>query len=470
MAEVLQLENYAATSSVDLLSEVKVMAGSQTFTTSRGRVIETFLIRKTGLAGSKADVWSNVRDIEDFMIETARWHEDTLKTDSVWLRRAVDTEGAKRALVYNIEFMPVDHYHYDTLMVNQAVQMYEMAITRHAAYELVASESASKTATTDSVGGTWDASGDLSGGALPGRLGAMRFRVDDPFFKLWAGWRQPRGGFTNFASLIECETASYTTGTSGAVDATASPGSGTSKTVTDFATAATAMTRRVNVSFNNTYATDAECEDQVGRYLVLLRCKVTNSDTKMGAKLVYGFASGNYDTDAPQVHYEIQYIAPGHTEWGFYPMGTIEIPPGGLRQMAVDKMGVGNLIRNLQLRIHTERLEGTGNHDMDCMVLIPADHTIFIDGIKISMTAEDDIWVITNEDDTLVCYIEEPSSGSITDSPAISDLGTESWAYPEGGGLLVVAAERENQSVYGDTFSPILIDDLYKRYLNFNAQ
>ncbi len=469
MAITLRLENHDATITFNFLSDIDVITGSQTFNISQGRVIETFrLIKK---ATTAATVRTAARELEDLLVQMTEWHEDVLKSDSVWIRRATEEEADKRSLVYGFEFRPVDNLVNDVFMQRTPAAVYDLAITRHAAYEDATSVSANKLTATDAIGGTWTATG-LSGGAIPGRLAAMHFQTDDDIYRFWAGWRQMRGGSANFLPIIECEdgASSVTTGTTTGTDTQASPGGGgTTLLTTDFGVGGATMQRRFNIFFGDIYTTDATAEDQVGRYHVIFRSKVTNSDTKLGVKMVFGFSSGVFDTDAPQVHYEIQYIVPGHTNWGMYSLGTIDIPPGGLRKMATNKLGTGNVVRALQLRLHTERLEGTGDHEMDCFILVPADHSIFIDGITASIVVPDDIWVFTNENDTLSCYVEAPGTGTIIDFPAVADIGIDTWGYPQGGGFLVVAAERKTLSNWGDTFLRIDIDDLYKRYLNYNA-
>lgn len=468
MAEVLRLENYAATSTFDLLSNIRVIAGSTRFQTRQGRVIETYrLVKQVAL---KTDIPTAARALEDMLIQMTQWHEDTLKDDSVWIRRAADQETAKRALVYGFEFQQVDNEIRDTLMSFNPAAMYELAITRHASYEPISSVNASSLTDADYIGGMWDISGTLSGGAIAGRLGAMRFRVQQDIYRMWAGIRELRGGSANFVPIIELEDGSFNSGTTSSVDATASPGSGTSKITTDFDSGAGAsMVYRVNMGFDPLWATDAECEDQVGRYNVILRAKITVAGTQCGVKMVYGFVASIFDTDAPQVHYPIQHVAPSHTNWGLYSLGTIDIPSGGLRRQAIDNLTIGHIVRNHQLRIFAERSGGTGDLDMDCLILIPADHAIYIDGMAASITTDDDVWVFTHEDDTLSCYIEQAAGGDVVDFPAISSIGVNPWGYPAEGGILVVAAERKGNSNWGDTFDEFHIDDLYKRYLIYNA-
>lgn len=467
MAAVLRLENEAATTTFDLLSDLQVIAGRQTYDAAAGRVIETFFLSK--FAATRAAIHTEARNLEDMLVDMVNWHEDVLKNDSVWIRRATDTETVKRALVYGYEFKPVDGPVLGSLMHYQPAAVYELAITRHAAYEPVSSVNANQLTNQDFIGGSWDISGAISGGAIPSRIAAMRFRTQQGLGRFWAGIREVRGGTANFESLIELEQGSQGADTTIGSDATASPGSGQTEMITTFASPS--MQYRVSMTFNNLYVTDAEAEDQVGRYNVIIRLRQSTASNEFGVKMVYGFAASVFDTDAPQVHYEIQHIAHGSsTQWGMHSLGIIDIPSGGLRQLPITKLTVGEIVRNMKLRIHAERTAGSGNLHMDCLILIPADHTIFVDGITTTLVANDDVWVFTHEDDSLSAYVEKPADGSIIDFPPVADIGIEPWGYPEGGGLLVVAGERgKADSVFGDVFDEFHIDDLFKRFLIYHA-
>lgn len=465
MAATLRLENYDATTTFNLLSDLKVIQGSQRFNSRSGRVIET--VRLAKFASFNSDVQSAVRDLEDMLVDMVQWHEDVLLAESVWVRRAIDTETAKRALLHSFEFQQIDSEVIGALLEWEPAAVYELAITRDR-YETVASSSASSLTNADFIGGMWDISGTISGGATAARIGAMRFRTQQDIGRFWAGIRRVRNGFANFQPILEAENgSSVDAGTTSSADASASPGSGTSKFTTNFSTGEGAgMAHRLNLKPLVEFPTAADAEDLVGRYHVIGRFHTGTSTGEFTVKMVVGFASSVYGSTANQIHYEPQHLAPGHTNWFLAPLGTIDIPSGGLRQIVIDNLTIADVVHDMEIRLWAERISASGQLDWDCLILIPADHSILVQGIEYSASADDDVYVFTTEDGQLAAYVHDGSL--VVERPSVGDIGTNPWGYPEDGGLLVVAAERIGNSNWGDVFDEFHIDELYKRFITYH--
>jgi hypothetical protein len=465
MAAVFRLENRDASTNFNFVDvDAKRRLGSHRVTPRDDRVTEVWRITKQ--VTTAAAVRTAIIKLEGLMEDMALWHEDLVESDSIWLRQGTDGETVKRALVYNYELVPVETGNVSSDLLNN-LAYFDMAITRDRAWESVTASTANLAATIDTLGGEWDVSGSISGGRLDSRLEALRYIVqsgDGPYERAWIGIKPLRYGTTNFGTLFECEDSTMLeAGTTSVVDASASGGD---IAETDFDTGAgTAMTFRFSYQFVVTGSGD---EDQAGNYHILLRARVTNADTKAGIRLSTGFKS---PTQAdPHIKLATQYID-GDINYRLYPMGTVMLPPTGYRGVLQDLMGgdgpgAAAFWDNLRIHLEAERLEGTGDLRSDCFVLIPAEHSVFIDNMAVDATEFLDIF--TNEDGTLEAYTETSSRAAFNSYPIISDTGIKPWGYPKEGGVIVAAAERDTVHTLGDLWGGAWIDVLYKRWLIYH--
>jgi hypothetical protein len=455
MAAVFRLENRDASTNFNFVDvDAKRRLGSHRVTPRDDRVTEVWRITKQ--VTTAAAVRTAIIKLEGLMEDMALWHEDLVEADSIWLRQGTDGETVKRALVYNYELVPVETGNVSSDLLNN-LAYFDIAITRHRAWEDVTATTANTAVTMDSLGGTWDLSGTVSGGRLDGRLETLRYTIGTGTIeRAWIGVKPLRYGTTNFRTLLECEDGAFPdTGTSSIVDATASGGDCAE---TDFDSGdGEAMSFRVSYRFVTTPAGDP---DQAGNYHVLLRARVTNADTDVGIRLSVGMlASGNA---VPHVKLATQYID-SDTSYRLYPMGTVMLPPTGYRQVlqGIIDTDAPAWWDDLRLHLEAERLTGTGDLRSDCFVLIPAEHSIFMDNI--SLGAGTNLHIITNEDGSLEAY--GGTLTSISQYPIISDTGIKPWGYPKDGGVFVIAAERDTIHTLGDDFSGASVDDLRKRWL-----
>jgi hypothetical protein len=132
-------------------------------------------------------------------------------------------------------------------------------------------------------------------------------------------------------------------------------------------------------------------------------------------------------------------------------------------------MGAGSedaFWEDIRMHLEAERISGTGDLRTDCYVLIPAEHSVFLD--KLGVGASGHIEIFTNEDGSLEAYVTNAGRTQITDYPIVSDTGIKPWAYPKDGGVIVAAAERDTSHVLGDLWGGAWIDVLYKRWLIYH--
>jgi hypothetical protein len=466
MAVTFRLENQNASTTFTFDgTDVKQLVGTRFWTPAGDRVTETWRISKNDTA---ANIRTSITSLEDLLRDMHEWQTDLLENDSIWVRWASDGETAKRALLYSFQLVPVEHGTISMGMDGVAHAYFDIAITRHFAWEDVSASSNQITSTKDWIGAQYDQSGTLSGGRLPGRVERLRISNGSGFVisKAWIGCRPKRYG-TTFTTLFESENGSTGTDTGLVTDNTAggaSPSAGANNALQcTFATDST-MAQRCEYAFT----TPAITNHQAGHYHVLLRCRVTDSTLQVGIRLTVGFAS--FQADEPHIQFATQYITgtdtPG-TSYQLVPMGTAMLPPTGLRY-ALQNFGppMTNLWDSLRFTWHAEKLSGSGNLNFDSFILIPAEHSIYLENMELS--SSEVLNVLTNEDGTLEAYVTNSAESLLQSFPVVSDTGINPWGYPRDGGIFVLAGMRDIESDVDADMTYLDVEALYKRWLIYH--
>lgn len=424
MAIILRTERADGTYTLNLWNGVFRVRGWQSRPAGE-RVIETFDLLAEG---TDAAIIAAENQLADHLYEAEMFHRDPLRKLGVQLRAQANNEvGSRTALIYRGDFVPAMQQTI-TPLLGKSGSFYQLALERHGAWETTTT---GPTYSNVSVLGGIVSLTDM-GGTLLGRMGQLdvlaRSGGGGPLHKIWVGCRPVYEGSTSFVAKWECE--SGTNGTDAADTADAGD-SGGNKVRVSFATVAT-LAKRLSMTVATFITTPKE---GVGRYLVLLRGSVTAG--VVAVQMRSGFSSSENFTPHKTVYLS-------NTTDQLLELGEVSIPPFGYRQ----QFSGNNTVEQFQLQLWAERISGSGSLDLDCLVLIPAEHSFYVSGASLSynVSAVNRVTFLTFEDDqkTVLQYSADIPQSNL-------EFGHTNWAYPNGGGILVIAAERDGSQVIGDT-------------------
>ena len=255
---------------------------------------------------------------------------------------------------------------------------------------------------------------------------------------VWIGVRS-QGQF-NFATYPwyewEAETVNATLGTNAArvLDATASgmkakPGGyvDTSKVTVTPGTATWAR----RLIFTRA-ALDALTQNGTGRFLWLLRTKVSAGTWNVGLKWCYGDSTTSSASESgPKVEVT-------ETQWTVKEMGMAGIPLYDQQAFPPEML---NTSANLAWRVEVwaERTAGVGTLDLDCMIPVPVDEGYLVvkDANMTAGTATYNALAISTSPFGTCGAAVVDNSGYVQNAPAVQQWG---WGLPPGDGALVMVA------------------------------
>lgn len=377
-----------------------------------GIVVESFdLVADTG---NNAALIQEINKLEKLFEEARQWHMDSMQLAPVVLRAYSDTEAAKQSLIYEASLQyPADIPGFHQFAPGRVIV--RVNISRHPLWESTTSQSNAWFTKTSLGGYVLDAGTPI--GTAPGKvtLNIAEVSGGNHLGNVWFGIRRKYSASASFNPVIELESGSNGTDTASAADAGASGGN--KKTVT-FVT--TTLSRRVYWSIVLPAA-----ESYRGRYLVLCRMKLSAGSTTAGVQLKYDFGGGANPVPCEEVYFT-------DTNWRLVELGEIQLPPS--RVLSWDLSGY-------YFELWAERLNGAGNLDLDCIILIPSDQFLSAKNGTVGTVAltmdYNDVPVITNLVSGTVYSLMQTSVRNLY-TPA-----NENW-------LWVVAAERPTQHVLTD--------------------
>jgi len=464
MAVVLRLANVGQTTTVDLRSGILELVdrswrtrtapvegqyrhtpyGAQPGFSYFGIVVETM-----DLVGvdTVAHLVGAANDIEE-MLELARlFHTDPLRSESIWLEVNADGESARRALLYKGSLQYPTDVGISALLENGTVQA-SLALSRHPLWEDTVYSSVDED-DISCLGGTFSFSSVA--GVCPARLWRTIVRGRNggggPLMRFWCGIRPKYLGLTDFTPLWELEDGTAHIDTSEVVDVGASGGK---KLQVTFATQ-TDLIKRAQICVAHLAGGSLNSNDFYGRYLVLVRAKLSGSGTcAVQMKAGYSSYSGVLSPS------EIVYI--DNTNWRLWELGEIQIPPGGVLA------GVTSGARYAEIQVWAERVSGTPLLDLDCLVLIPATHFLYGDGAEIEYVigATRPATITVREDDLTAA---QANFGGTAE--AYLDYLVRDWYLPVGDSMFVLAAERNGGHYLTDAVDVDL--SYFPRWLSYRG-
>lgn len=395
------------------------------------KVEEVLRLRATG---TMTEIAEGEEQIHSYLQYAERWHSDPLSEYGIWLEWSVDGEpgagtyAAKRAFISGGALqlaMPEagrGAFAHPEVLAN-------LALTRYPSWENVTSEQATGAAVSW-LGGQVSLISELAhSGTQAGRLKQVEWHGDDQS-QMWMGIRPRYSGITDFVSLWECELGNDFTDTADAADATASAGD---KKQCTFATHADMHPRMIIYLHDVCAGTLAH---NVGAYTVLLRAKTTAAGTTCYLKLNsgQGTAINFQQTEGPLV-------TVASAAWYLYEMGQIQIPSHTYRyeNTALHELG------EFALQIQAERVAGAGSLDLDCLILVPAWGSLFVDN-QIFTGAGIEIYGLVYPDDSNGVFSHDPPASAMQ----LTDWAMSNWCMPRDPGVMVIAGHASTGSVLTD--------------------
>ena len=380
--------------------------------------------------GDDHDDLAGILQALDDRIEQAGWHEDSIERYGIWLRAQLEDEtNIRQALVTSASLGPM------TLMARPAspgnfLRRYSLALERMPWWEANVWDLYSELGI--SCLGGMSSYGTVYGNK-PARIARTRFEGstsggpgagDEGLYEFWMGFRTDRfGDQTNFVPVWDIGEANDSTAyndTTSVADGSAYGGYLWRCTFGD-----ESLLIRVGAvlqSFTSDYA------DQRGEYTVLLRARV-GADTACHVQLKDGFVYTAALRAQPRVPIS-------STNWFLYPLGTVRIPPS----RGIVEAG---FLRFYGFELFASRTAGSGNLDIDCLVLIPcAEGSIHVSGGGVKYILGDyrpiEVRMFPNRDSDGWWYTSNNPYATVAVEP-------NEYGLPVGAGSLVLAGQRETE-------------------------
>jgi len=292
------------------------------------------------------------------------------------------------------------------------------------------------------AGGKYDytalAEGNLYGD-VPARILAANLRANSvsEIDEFWAGFRGTKfGNPAAFEARWECESGTLSNSTSQTSDGTASDGSKIQCTFSD-----ESLLKRAIVAVNDITGSYTDGLDYRGSYIVLLRAKV-GTGTTCRVRMSYGLEESNNWAYRSRVGID-------STDWLLYPLGTVTFP--------IVPLPYNTFVASSAIRLDAERISGSNNLDMDCLVLIPysegAIHAVMSDPADDVQT----LLIQTLSNDYTFGY-----SFTARTSLEISTFGNWGWSAPPGDGRLIVAGQGDSHDI--DAELEWLVLNMFERW------
>lgn len=252
--------------------------------------------------------------------------------------------------------------------------------------------------------------------------------------EMWLGIRETFNGVANFDPLWEAEDGTDGTGSATVADATASGGD---KKQVSFGTST--LVSRLTIELEDIEAVAANRADFHGIYLVLARMKVTAAST-IGVQLYSGVTRSEFAW--PEIFLT-------NSNWYLYALGEIEIPMGG---NFPDSDGLSDP-RHSSLNIYAEHISGTVGSDkldIDCFILIPAQHILHVSDCDIQDGATaSEMYTFVHVNGLQQCFNFENDGDTARDKQ--NDATFRNWFLPRDDGIMVLAGNRASSHVLTDT-------------------
>lgn len=399
-------------------------------------VTETLTFHAKAL--SHDELATRIQILDDWLTRIA-WSHDFTQRQFVWLSARWKSETEiRRAIVYDLAYSlgdassPFAPY----LRDDSFIPTLTIVITRGAYWESSSLVTLGHAVGANTLGGTItfiaSAQPYVSIGDVPARISKFLVTTNGAYNLqyFWFGWRTSRNGvLANFEPVWDLKDASaLSVDTTVVVDATARSGS---KLTCDFS-GGTTLSARAGINTSDVSGTP---EDQRGSFICLLRAKMSDvsvARVRADSGFVYGGIRNVTYLINPRV------VVSG-TSWDIYNLGVVRIPAVNREYVTMA------VIQEAAIAIDAELVSGSGDLEMDCLVLVPYN----------------DAYLEADSGDGATLYVMNNPDFSMTSFvlPGIRPSGVSGngWGVPANNEvpLFVVGGARSSQSVLTDE---VLID------------
>lgn len=429
MAQILKLN--------DSLNDIDLLAGNLVLeeaglSISSGKNLIWQPISLVSGASDNA-VRSTKRSIDEYIEKALRYRNNPSEKNPVWLYWQSDNEIAKRCVIFDGESELISRAPFNTPLLGREGAIINMVLQRHPFWESESPESTMATGNISAFGG--GATLVAIDGTTEGRIQKTRITsaTTPDLSQFWVGLQPNRNGVANLVPVWEAEdmTPNDPGEVSTVVDASASGGE---YVAIDF-TQGTGMLPRLATVMSNHVLNTNHYIQHVGRWLVLLRCRVNASTTQALVRMRAGWGPA---TKASTVTTQ---ILDGQTSFRLVEFGEIQIPPAGYRDSVLASSELGFY----QMVFDAERLSASGSLHVDAVCLIPSEHMIAIDTspTEIDSTGGTKLDVYTTAAWPFIPdsqYAHAISSGDLI-VYAVTPPTFRDWHYPTIGGRIIAAAQ-----------------------------
>lgn len=304
--------------------------------------------------------------------------------------------------------------------------------------------------------------GYLNPGSMNGRIQSVRvLREAGTYAEFWMGFKPKREGFDSWVPTLYLKNGTASSGTPDTTTNVASTASGSTIPMgspvnnTTFATTPEMVPRFHGTldQFVTPTLTIATSYSYAGRYRMLLRYRVTNTNTRIAAQVRTRPFTSVTVTQAPTT--QVSYLPHSTTEFQIYDLGEVTIP--------INKQHRGTQyypIQNTAFEFLAERLAGTGSMEWDVCFILPSEHGIHAKiGQNLSTTAQTDIR--TDDTGETKIFITETTTGTITHIIDPDIYGK--WEYPKNGGMMLWVAQESN--MHTDTNKVSIVTNIAQRWI-----
>lgn len=448
MAKTLQIA--CGSTSVNLLTEFILARGGFSYRTSEDLVWTVFEV-----VSDQADATfrSKMETLDKLKVLAVNFIADSNESEPCYLNWAAEGETVRRTVVHDIwtETLAGDVI---TPMLGRDVAVVRIAVLHSPIFEETASVNPTQTGIS-TTGGTWSIGND--GGSYPQRISVLKLdsaSVGD-LSKFWIGIRKLRYGTAGFISTWQAEDG---TNILDAADTADGGASGGSKVTISFATSA-AMAKRFALRWDQVQTSPTVKDDIIGTYLMLARCKLSAGTVEVAIDMRHGWAGFSGAETSIGVTYLSAVTDSNLTNWNLIPLGVVQIPPTGNRD---SRASLNDEIGNYHLVLYAERLSASGSLDVDCFLMIPAEHLAVIDGAQVGSTGGP-LTIYSSQDEVQYALGRTAASGNFGNV----EYEFDNFVYPIGGGLLVLAAQGASEHLLSRTCDLDLT--LKKRWLSYRS-
>lgn len=401
-------------------------------------------------AADEDSLASILQDLHEAQRYAAEYWADTQQTTPVWYHQKQDGEtGERRALVKSISFTP--DVSWFTPPGSYESFGGTILIERHPYWEATTPR-AFPHDTSISAGVVTLYDYTASGADILGDVGAriedfpIELATLDPIGRFWIGLRSAarHGNVANFITTWEIEDGVLNEGESGIyvnMSRYASPGGDSGAAV---------VVSEVDAEWDNTWNyvvtgltlgnVTTNYSDNYGRYLWLLRARVTSGTWEI--QLRYGYV---YMSDDEYQRGRVVEI--NSTDWDLYETDVMPIPMRNLQTIPTEILDAAH-DSTWEIQIYAQRTSGSGNLVLDALFPIPIDEGYCF--LKDFSRDEYYVSIHTGPTDEIGAVITD--GDSIDFIPAVAAHG---WYLPPGDGRMIIAWARSNSSMFTDRLEAI---------------